>query len=154
MSCDISIDARIVPTDLSEGFSLHRPDEGYALMNDVPEVEWIESAPAVTSVYMHGDAPIAEPVLQAGFLPLVVEVSGDTWAEVRERRDEMEQAWRAESQFWLDVEVEGVVDRYWASRSAWRQAPRTLLDVVANRQEVTLVFKVQPFPTSPAEESS
>lgn len=142
MSCDV----RITTSDAASSFSLEDEVNGYTLLNEISEPEWDEMSPRVTSPYMHGDVGTAPPTLAPGFLPVIVEVSGDSWAQVSTRTAALETAWRAETQFLLDVELEGVVTRYRAERSAWRPAPVTAESVFHNVREVSLIFRVQPFP--------
>lgn len=153
-TCDFTIDVRIVaPDGATETISLEDESAGYVTVNEIPTPQWDESAPRVTGAYVHGDAPGGLSTVEVGFLPVTVEVSGSTWVECQSRVAALEEAWRADEVFYVDVEVEGVTTRYQAERSSWRPEPITAKIIAAATQEVALVFRVQPFPLTDVGES-
>ena len=99
------------------------------------------TAPRVPGSSLHAS------VLDDGYLVVFVHVKGTSWAQCTARWEAVRAAYRAEPQFLLETEVEGVTKRWQAERPNVADAGIDSSRLVVKSQTYQLRFRVQPDPT-------
>lgn len=99
-----------------------------------------------TAPRVDGDYTVAEAD-DAGDLTAVIRVEGSTWAEVATRWQECRTAYRAESYYYLEAEIEGVTTRYATERPDVTSGPVEAANLMQKNQTYAIRWHVQPNPS-------
>jgi hypothetical protein len=143
---DFSVSLRIIASDGSTLVKeFNAPDAGLSV-ETVQEPGDTTRKVYASSPLVDGDAVVAE-VDDAGDLVAVVTVEGATWAEVTSRWQACRTAYRAESTYYLETEVEGVTTRYRTERPDVAAAGVEAANLMGKRQTYSIRWHVQPNPS-------
>lgn len=144
--CDFTVHVRIVGVDGSTvRADLNAPDAGLSVAS-VQEPEETVRDLRVTAPRVDGSFSVAS-VDDDGFLVVIVDVDGVSWAQVEQRWQAIRSAYRAEPAFFVETEIEGVVKRYRTERPSVSIAGVESSSLVLKRQTYSIRFRVQPNPT-------
>lgn len=136
---------RIVSLDESDTFELRNPAGGLFVESlTLPEEATREvriTAPRVDGSFLIATAD------EDGFVGVGMRVEGSSWAQCTSRWQAVRTAYRADDEFYLETEIEGVTTRYFAERPAVSPAGLDGSTVATLRQWYQLRFRVQPNPS-------
>lgn len=146
--CEFVTSLRIVAADgTTVRGDLHDHPNGLHLMAPVVlpqgDIRWV----TYTSPRSHGDFTSGPPLDEPGELIATVQVEGDTWAQVETRWEEVRGWVRAEWDFFVEYEVEGVTRRWRARRPNITVPAESAVDYRNKRLTYQLRFTCQPNPT-------
>ena len=145
-TCDFDVAVRIVAADgTTVRTNLNNPPSGLSVMS-VQEPEDAVRDTRVSAPRVDGSFRVAEADGD-GFLVVVVDVDGATWAQVETRWQAIRTAYRAESYFFIETDIEGVAKRWRTERPDVIPAGSESSSLVLKRQTYTLRFRVQPNPS-------
>ena len=135
---------RIVSSDESDTFDLRDPVNGYFVEAVTPPEENVRDT-RVQSDFVDGSYRVTE-VDDDGVLVVFARVEGATWGQVTARWMAARAAYRAESNFYVETEIDGVTTRYRAERPNVAPAQTTGEVIASAFQTYQLRFRVQPNP--------
>lgn len=136
---------RVVKSDESATFQLRNNAAGLFVEGVQPPEENVEEN-VVTQDGVDGDYAVSERDT-AGILTVVVRVEGTSWPQTTTRWQAARTAYRAERNFYVETEIDGVTTRYRARRPNVTGGQLTPEDVANSTQRYVLRFPVQPNPT-------
>jgi hypothetical protein len=143
--CDFSVAARIIASDgTTVRGNLNDHTLGLSVRRGIGWPEENQRREHAAWARVVGSVPYGPPVDDADELTLSVLVEGSTWPEVNSRWQTVRGWLRAEWDFSIEIEEEGVAWRWLTER------PNVLLtssDLKNNRLVYTLRFVVQPNPS-------
>ena len=144
-TCDFDVAVRIIAANGSTvRTDLNNPPNGLSVLS-VQEPEDAVRSIRMTSPRVDGSFRVAEADGD-GFLVVVLDVDGSTWGQVETRWQSVRAAYRAESDFYIETEIEGVTKRWRTERPDVTPAGTESASLVMKRQTYTLRFLVQPNP--------
>jgi hypothetical protein len=145
-TCDFSVAVRIVAADgTTVRADLNDPPNGLSVLS-VQEPEESTRTLRVTAPRVDGSFPVARAE-DDGFLVVLVDVDGSTWVETNTRWQAVRTAYRAEWDFFVETELEGVTTRWRTERPDVAPVGIESSSLVIKRQSYSLRFRVQPHPT-------
>ena len=145
-TCDFDVAVRIVAADGSTiRADLNDPPNGLSVMS-VQEPEETVRDIRTTAPRVDGSYRVAEAE-DDGFLVVIVDVDGTTWAQCNTRWQSVRTAYRAEWDFYVETEIEGVTKRWRTERPDVAPTGLDSSSLVVKRQTYSLRFRVQPNPT-------
>ena len=95
-----------------------------------------------------GDVPYGKPRRGTGVLPVNLLLEGSSWPQFRARLAALEADLWAEDDYFVEVEIEGVVDRYVTDVPSYDTPELTPSDIARGELEFQLRFVVQPLPVT------
>lgn len=146
VTCDFDVAVRIVAADgTTVSANLNDPTNGLSVVS-VQEPEDSVRDIRVTAPRVDGSFRVAEAD-DDGSLVVVVDVDGTSWGQVETRWQAVRTAYRAESSFFVETEIEGVTKRWRTERPDVSFAGIESASLVSKIQTYSLRFRVQPNPT-------
>ena len=145
-TCDFDVAVRIVAADgTTVRANLNDPPNGLSVMS-VQEPEETARTLRTSAPRVDGSYRVAEAE-EDGFLVVIVDVDGSTWAQCSTRWEAVRAAYRAEWDFYVETEIEGVTKRWRTERPDVAPTGSDSSSLVLKRQTYSLRFRVQPNPT-------
>lgn len=138
------VNVRIVAADgTTEVFDFNDRDGGFAVeLIQGPDFEMVKVREVADDV--DGDYTVSQRDA-AGDITVVVRVEGSTWGQTTTRWEAARTAYRSESRYYLEIEIEGVTTRYRTEQpESVQPGPANL---VLRRQTYAIRWHVQPNPT-------
>lgn len=146
-ACDYSVSVRIVASDGVTVVKEFNDRANGLTVETFQEPEENAEKARTSAPRVDGDFTLYESDA-AGELMVVIRVEGDTWGQVVGRWQECRTAYRAESDYYLETEVEGVTTRYLTERpDRVESAGMESVNLYAKRQTYVVHWHVQPNPT-------
>ena len=146
VSCDFSVSARIIESDgVTARLDLNNPDAGLSVVS-VQEPDDTVRDIRVTAPRVDGSFRVAEAD-DDGFLVVIVDVDGATWQQVNQRWQAVRTAYRAESSFFIETDIEGVRKLWRTERPDVSPAGTESASLSSKTQTYSIRFRVQPNPT-------
>lgn len=148
MACEFDVALRIVAADgVTVRGDLNDQANGLTLMAPVVLPNEDARRARYTSPRSHGDFPTGPALDEPGELEVAVEVVGETWAQVESRWDTVRDWLRAEWDFLVEYEAEGVTRRWRTERPNVETPTQTATDIGWKALTYRLTFVCQPNPT-------
>lgn len=144
--CDFSIAVRVIDSSGTTLVDLNDHTRGLYVMRPIVPPSFSIRDIRVDSTRVDGSFRVAE-ALGDGYLPLRLTIRGATWAEVEQRWDSVYAVLMAESNFFVETEIEGVVRRYRTERPDSEPGDVETVALLNKRMEMRVIFRVQPNPT-------
>jgi hypothetical protein len=146
VTCDFDVAVRIVGSDgTTVRADLNDPNNGLSVVS-VQEPEETVRSIRTTAPRVDGSYRVAEAE-DDGFLVVVVDVDGTTWAQCETRWQAVRTAYRTEWDFYVETEIEGVTKRWRTERPDVAPVGIESASLVSKIQSYSLRFRVQPNPT-------
>lgn len=147
-ACDFDVALRVVAADgVTVRGDLHDDANGLHLMSPVILPQDDARRERYSSPRSHGDFVSGPPLDEPGELVVTVDVSGASWGQVETRWQAVRGWLRAEWDFFVEYEAEGVVTRWRTERPNISVPEHTPGDLKAKRLTYQLRFVCQPNPT-------
>ena len=143
--CDFDVAVRIVAADgVTVRSNLNDVANGLSILS-VQEPEDAVRTIRVTAPRVDGSFPVAYAD-DSGFLVVIIDVEGTTWAQVETRFQAVRTAYRTEFYFFVETEVEGVTKRWRTERPDVVPSITESVSLVSKSQTYSIRFPVQPNP--------